>query len=382
MARIIYALSGQGRGHTSRVIAISDELRRSGHEILFCGGGTAQEIFESQGERVLQIPSLRQVICGNKLQFFRTVASNWDSIIGLTGIVECLADEFSAFRPQLLITDFEAFSPRAAQRIGLPVLSFNHQQVVTETKYSLPPRFWLDAMLTRAAIRLIAPSHPRHVLITSFFYSILKKPSRTTLIPPIIRPAIQRLTPTRRDHVLVYFNHPEGVEYVLDVLRQVNAHFIVYNFPPPERPQDYPNVEFKEPSLEGFLQDLATSRAVISTAGFTLTSEALYLGKPLLVAPNHGIFEQTLNALFLERDGLGSAVIGRPINVEDITHFLAQRGYFAGRIHGRKTSGNTDAIACIEKILAECSPSVHPIPAIPAANGERLSKGIPAERSD
>ncbi len=35
MARIIYALSGQGRGHTSRVIAISDELRRRGHEVVF-----------------------------------------------------------------------------------------------------------------------------------------------------------------------------------------------------------------------------------------------------------------------------------------------------------------------------------------------------------
>ena len=57
MARIIYALSGQGRGHTSRVIAISDELRRRGHEVMFCCGGTAQEILETQGEPVLPQPN-------------------------------------------------------------------------------------------------------------------------------------------------------------------------------------------------------------------------------------------------------------------------------------------------------------------------------------
>ena len=56
MARIIYALSGQGRGHTSRVMAISDALRRRSHEVMFCCGGTAQEILKAQGEPVLPVP--------------------------------------------------------------------------------------------------------------------------------------------------------------------------------------------------------------------------------------------------------------------------------------------------------------------------------------
>ena len=46
------------------------------------------------------------------------------------------------------------------------------------------------------------------------------------------------------------------------------------------------------------------------------------MGKPLLAVPNRGFFEQTLNALYLEREGLGQASFdGLPSQVE-LTDFL------------------------------------------------------------
>ena len=365
MARIIYALSGQGRGHTSRVIAISDELRRRGHEVVFCCGGTAQEILETQGEPVLPVPVLRHVMQHNMLQHGRTLRKNWETVRSLPGIVARLADAFADYRPDLLITDFEGFSPRAARRIRLPVLSFNHQQVVTETRYALPPRNWLHALLGWGTINMIVPKNPVHLLLSSFFFPPLKNPSRTTLVPPIIRPAVQALRPEKGDHVLVYYNEPEGSDYVLDRLRKVDARFIVYNFHPPEPPEAYPNLVFKQPSLDGFLDDLARSRAVVCTAGFTLISEALYLGKPLLVVPNQGIFEQTLNALFLQRERLGQAVIDRPLTVPDVALFLNRLDGYAEHLQNRPACGNKEAVACIEGVLSRHGPSVHARPLLP-----------------
>src|SRR5690606_29122306 len=178
---------------------------------------------------------------------------------------------------------FEAFSPRAAQRLGIPVLSFNHQQVVTELEYDCPGRYEKNKALTATAIRLIAPSDPTHILLTSFFFGPLKRPDRTTLIPPIIRPEVQALTPSEGEHVLVYYNQTDGSQGVLEALRSVKAHFILYNFDAADEPETYDNLTFKNPSIEGFAEDLASCRAVICTAGFTLISESLYLGKPLLV---------------------------------------------------------------------------------------------------
>jgi len=365
MARIVYALSGQGRGHTSRVMAVSDELRERGHEIVFCCGGTARDILEAEGESVIPVPPLRQVIDGNEVQILDTIRNNWEYVVRCERIVTDLTDAFADVAPDLVVTDFEAFSHRAAARLDVPVVSFNHQQIVTETRYRLPLKYRFDAALTTAAIRFIAPTRPRQVLITSFFFPPLKNPSKTRLVPPIIRPGVQSLTPTRGDHILVYYNSTDGTEHVLQTLREVDTPFIVYNFEAPSDAAHYENVVFKEPCIDEFLRDLASSRSVISTAGFTLTSEALFLGKPLLVVPNRGIFEQTINALFLQRDGLGAAVLDRPLTSGDIYDFMDRQKSYENRLLGRNACGNKEAIAWIEGVLSSNSPHSYQRPAAP-----------------
>lgn len=351
MSRIIYALSGQGRGHTSRVLAISAALRERGHEVVFCCGGTAREILREQGEPVIPVPALRHAMDGNEIRVLRTLRENLSTLLSRHRIVARLADLMESYAPDLLITDFEAFSQRAARRLGLPTISFNHQQVVTETQYALPWRLRPAKLLAEAVIRRVAPPDPAHLLLTSFFFPPLKNPARTTLVAPIIRPAVQARRPTRGEHVLVYFNEPEISRAVLDVLRRIDARFILYNVEPPDAPEHYPNLVFKTPSIDGFLDDLAASRAVLATAGFTLISEALYLGKPLLVIPNRGIFEQTLNALFLRRERLGEAVIERALTEADVAGFLARLDDYTGSMQQRVACGNDAAIACIEQVL-------------------------------
>jgi len=164
---------------------------------------------------------------------------------------------------------------------------------------------------------------------------------------------------------------------VLDTLRRVDAPFVVYNFgsSSDHRAERYPNITFKRPSLEGFLADLAGSRAVICTAGFTLISEGLYLGKPLLVAPNGGIFEQIINARFLEKDGLGEAVSpGSRLTPPDVRGFLDRAPRYADRLRDRRRSGgagNDAAVACIERVLASVgapdSSSSPPLSRVPDA---------------
>ena len=351
MAHIVYALSGQGRGHTSRAMAITAALRQRGHAVTFCGGGMAQRILEDEGEQVIPVPALRQVMESNRIQYGKTICCNGKILLQMPAVLDRLTDAFDALQPDLLITDFEAFSARAAERMGLPVLSFNHQQVVTEMEYDLPINHWPAAALTSAAIRWIAPRYPEHVLLTSFFYAPLKHPERTTLVPPIIRPAVQARTPSSGEHVLVYYNHPDGMDHVIDTLRQIDASFIVYCSDPSRTACDDDHITVKAPSLNGFLDDLAASCGVICTAGFTLISEALYLGKPLLVVPNQGIFEQTMNALFLQRQGLGQAVLDRPLTPNDVKDFLKARNSYRELLSDYERCGNHQAVECIEDIL-------------------------------
>ena len=367
MARIIYALSGQGRGHSSRGMAITHGLRGRGHDVRFCGGGAARDILQSRGEVVLEVPQLQQVVHDNTMKTAPTLLANWPSIRNLNRIVRHLAQSIKAWNADLVITDFEAFSWRAAELLQIPVISFNHQQIVTETRYSLPAGHRYHAHLARLIINIVAPRDPQKLLLSSFFYPPVKRPEITTIVPPIIRPEVACLTPSSEDFILVYYNQPEGSLSLLDQLRAHGRSYIIYNFPEPSDTCAYPNLVFKPARLDSFLDDLARCRGVLCTAGFTLISEALFLGKPLLAVPNRGIFEQTLNAVFLERESLGKAVIGRSVTLEDLTAFEQDLDEMAGRLQGKATSGNKAALDFIENVVVNyCSPTNRP--PIPAAN--------------
>ena len=54
-----------------------------------------------------------------------------------------------------------------------------------------------------------------------------------------------------------------------------------------------------------------------ATAGLTLLSEALHLGKPVLAVPNRGFFEQTVDARALVALGRGVSVVGRAVRAAD-----------------------------------------------------------------
>ena len=353
MPRILYALSGQGRGHTSRVMAMLEGLRAHGHDIHLACGGTARAVFEAEGEPVLAVPALYQVLDGNKLRVLRTGARNAARVLAGPATVRRLAERVEALAPDLVVTDFEVFVPRAAARVGIPVVSLNHQEVITQTRYRLPLRHSAGKLFIQTVVHAIAPRRPAARIISTFFFPPLRRPGSAVLVGPILRRAVREARPTTGADVLVYVNFADGAERLLDALARVDARFVVYGYDTPARAAErFPNLAFRAPSIDGFLADLAGCRAVVCTAGFTLLSECLHLGKPALAVPNRGIFEQTLNALMLERTGLGEAVIDQPLTADRVAGFLARVGRYEDRLSRHHLDpGNEAALGVLERVL-------------------------------
>jgi uncharacterized protein (TIGR00661 family) len=289
----------------------------------------------------------------NHIRLWTSLMQVGKKAIETRGVVDGLVERFEAFKPNLLITDFESYSVRAAQRMGLPLMCFNHQQILTHTRYEVPRRYAWDAWVARVVINTVMPKQPEHVLLSSFFYPPLRHEQGATLVPPILRAAVRDMEPSTGDHVLVYHNDPTGVVGLIETMQALSEYrFIAYNFdPPPDAARTMPNVQFKDPEIDGFLVDLASAKAVVSTAGFTLISEALYLGKPLLVMPNGGIFEQTLNALYLKRENLGEAIMYRIPGPDELRGFLQRAVQHPGRRPDLLSCGNNEAVQCIEDVL-------------------------------
>ena len=151
-------------------------------------------------------------------------------------------------------------------------------------------------------------------LVISFFKARLNKKT-TLLFPPILRGEVLRTRPTEGDSVLVYVT--SNAADLLPVLRSVRQKFICYGF---DREGKDSNLDFRKASLDGFLRDLANCRAIVANAGFSLISEALYLGKPYLAWPVKRQFEQVFNAYYIGQMGYGA--YGDDLNKERVESFL------------------------------------------------------------
>jgi uncharacterized protein (TIGR00661 family) len=198
-----------------------------------------------------------------------------------------------------VITDFEPMTAYLAHHYDLPLITLDNQHRIRYMAYPCPRHLKRDAVVTEAVIRAMIP-RPDVSLATTFYYGKLRN-DRTFLFPPILRREILDLAPTTGERILVYAT--QGYETLLDRLRRFpRERFVVYGF---DREGADANLRFEPFSHAGFLEHLASARAVIATAGFTLMTECLHLRKPYLALPMRGQFEQELNALLLDRLGYG-----------------------------------------------------------------------------
>ena len=105
------------------------------------------------------------------------------------------------------------------------------------------------------------------------------------------------------------------------------------------------------------MADLASARAVIAGGGFSLLSEAVYLGKPVLSVPLHGQFEQLMNARYLERSGYG--LCATEVTPEVLDGFIGRIDEFDEALAGYEQEGNAIPVATVEA-HAEAAVSAQP----------------------
>ncbi|HYE58391.1 MAG TPA: glycosyltransferase family protein, partial [Rhodothermales bacterium] len=374
-----YAVCAQGRGHSSRVLAMTETLRARGHEVTFACGGPARTLFESLGEKVVPVPALLEVLDGNRLRFWRTARVNGGVVLRTPAVVRRLAMALERIGPDLVVSDFEPFVPRAAARAGLPMVSLNHQELLTEAVVPTPPGVRTLSVFVRAVIRTIATRRPAHRIVTALTALPLRHPARTTLVGPILRRSVREAVPHRGTHLVAYFNGEHGLDRHLHALAAPGVPVRVYGTR--ETGQRGP-LTFCMPSLDGFLADLATSRGVVTTAGFTLLSESLFLGKPALALPHARDVEQTFNAQLVEALGVGQAVYTRPLDASDVRRFLDA---FDGRDVGAASvlpPGHDRAADTIERILgAKTSAPDAPASSVPSLSSERRPSSFPTRSS-
>jgi len=343
MANIAISLCGEGRGHAARICTLIERLG-PGHDLLVYTGGDGMDFLRRRFAgrpdiRVEEIPGIVFQYVGGRLDVMRSIAAGLDYQARQIGpLVERMIGELDAFGADLAVTDFEPALPRAAGRLGIPLVSVDHQHFLLAYELdSLPWTLQWNAWFMSHAVWMYV-SDALDTVVSAFFRPPLRRGwEHVVQVGPLLRREIVTAVPNVGDHVVSYLRRHTPFS-AIDAIASCGLPVRVYGLGQREPVGD---VSFHEIDDTRFVADLAGCRAVIAAAGNQLIGEAIHLGKPLLVLPERAHAEQSMNAHFLAGMGCGSFTpleeVGRShvqAFIGELERFSAPLAELQGRMDG------------------------------------------------
>lgn len=313
--RIAYAVHGYGRGHATRSGAVIPALCRNHTVKIYTGGDATSTLSDIRLAHNLldmpieEIPVLTFVYEDGKLSLLKTVRENYSLVknIKLGGkLLRSVKRSLEKFNPDVVISDSEPLVLEAARQLGIPTIMFDHFSVLLHSKLELSFRDELERKVLASSYNVIMGPTDK-ALVCSFYgedgWSKAHSPD-LQYVGPVLSPEVFEHEPTDEGHVLVYINR-ENRE-LSRLIRSLNWCSRRVKFYPAEENYVKDNIKYCKASRSGFLKDLASCSVVVSSAGNQLVGECCYYGKPLVVMPEP-VLEQRLNAINIERMGIGMA---------------------------------------------------------------------------
>jgi uncharacterized protein (TIGR00661 family) len=351
--RLVYGVFGYGRGHATRALAVLPELERR-HEVLVVASGMAYDLL-ARDRAVVRVPALAYEYRGGAMATVATLRENLPAVAELIGggpTLRTLVARLRDFAPDVAICDVEPWTHRACRLLGIPRISFDHYGVLAWCRPPVQRGDQLRYARDVAVYRLLT-GFPERVVVSSF-YDAPPRRGDVVRVGTLLRDEVHRLRPRRGGHLLVYFNQPAMfTDAVAATLANAGVPAVVYGTS--RRGRDGA-CDFRAPSNQDFLEDLARCRAVIGSAGNQLVGEAIHFGKPLLVMPEDSI-EQRINAAAVAAAGFGQMLRPRELDVERLRAFLSVESQLRDRTRWHVRDGRTEALAALERFAAELAPA-------------------------
>ena len=298
---ILYGVQGTGNGHISRSREVIRCLRERGHHVeVIISGRDPDSLWDLEDfEPYLVYQGLTFITHKGKIDYAKTALQ--------LNLPQFFYDihAHNINNLDLVITDFEPISARIAKKHKLPSIGIGHQYA-----------FWHDIPVANSnflAHYIMKNYAPVDVPIGLHWHHF-----NQPILPPIIPTILDQTVKQDPCKILVYLPF-ENLSDIIHLVQSYETHdFYIYHAL--SKTDDIGNLHLRSFSRHGFLSDLQNCSGVICGAGFELISEALKIGKKILVKPLTGQMEQHSNALALEDLELG--MVMKTLNKKSLEGFL------------------------------------------------------------
>lgn len=283
--KILYAIQGTGNGHISRGIEIIPLLKKKAEV----------DVLVSATQWELQLPFPLHYnyhgmgfVFGKKggVDILKTYLK-LDSLRLLNEIKSLPVEKYD-----LIISDFEPVSAWACKLKKKVCIGLSNQAA---TLHPLAPQPSVSDPLGKMVLGHYAP--------TTFNYGFHFKKFDSNINTPIIRKEVRNAIAINQGHITIYLPSYDDDRIIQKLSHYKDISFEVFS-KRAKTAYRFKNIIILPLNKETFIQSIAQSSGVITNAGFGTTSEALYLGKPLLVIPMKTQYEQHCNAAVLQSMGV------------------------------------------------------------------------------
>jgi uncharacterized protein (TIGR00661 family) len=282
--KILYGIQGTGNGHVARAREILPILNKYADVDVILSGNQSQidpgfhVNYRSEGltfksSKKGGIAYVKSIFTASPIDLIRDIR------------------QLPVKKYDLVISDFEPVSAWSALINGVPCVDMSHQAAVNHERSPKPQS------IDRMGSYVLSHYNPAKTKYGFHFEAFAEN-----IFTPVIRKEVRQLKPMNKGYFTVYLPFYSD-DFLVRFLHQFETNWCVFS-KSATLPYQSKNVKIQPIENEAFLKSLEGCAGVLCGAGFELPSEALFLGKKLMVIPMRGQYEQQCNAAALQSMGV------------------------------------------------------------------------------
>jgi uncharacterized protein (TIGR00661 family) len=334
---VMFVIQGEGRGHLTQAITLYEMLEKLGMEVccMIIGGDEYKkppDFFTRQIKvPVISVVSPKFHKKGNKsIHLGRTVLFNILKFPAFMRSLRIMHRLVKYHDPDLIINLYEPLVPmyRSIHAYGGKVLSIAHQYVYLHEDFVFPEGNRLQRELLRGYTRFTSLFSDR-IMAISMYELPVSNNRKLVVISPLLRKMIFEKIVSHEDFILIYLVN-SGYLDEIKCWNHLNPGVKMHCFTDSQVVRDVHRGSWKFSddltfhALDDvvFMDMMARCKGVATTAGFESVCEAMYLGKPIMVVPVEGHFEQYCNAMDAGR--FETCISHRSFQIDQLTRHISQ----------------------------------------------------------
>jgi uncharacterized protein (TIGR00661 family) len=315
----LFIVQGEGRGHMTQAISFARLLESNGHQLSGVILGKSKrravpEFFEREMKapiHLVESPNFETDGNQKKVSIRKTILKNCLKLQTFKKSLKAINQIVSSEDPDVILNFYDLlgglynflYRPKAQFWV------LGHQYLIDHPSFKFAPDRPLDKFLFRFNTALTSLGADERLAL-SFLPQIRYANQKVKVVPPLLRPEVKVLEPKTGDFYLAYMVNPGYAEEVI-FFSKANPNLLIKAYWDKKEAAEteylLPNLSFHRVNDKKFLQDMANCKGLVCTAGFESVCEAKYLGKPVMMIPVAGQYEQACNALDAVASGAGIA---------------------------------------------------------------------------